>query len=251
MIVAEALVKAFRGVRALNGLSLQVGAGELFGLLGPNGAGKTTAVQILCGLVAPDSGTARVGGFDVRLEPQSVRAIIGLVHQVPSLDRRFTVLENLDFHCRIYHIPRPERRARIEAALRLAGLTGAADRVVAGLSGGMKRRLEIARALMHRPRILFLDEPTIGLDPAARSEIWSFVSDLRRREGVTVLFTTHYLDEAELCDRVAILDRGQVVAAGSPADLRAAVLPPALAETARPQVTLEDAYLQLTGSAMR
>ncbi|MCG0239486.1 MAG: ABC transporter ATP-binding protein [Firmicutes bacterium] len=246
--MADGLVKVYNGVRALDGVSFRVEAGELFGLLGRNGAGKTTAIEILCGLRKPDVGTARVGGLDVVRDPRAVRAICGVVHQVPSLDRWLTVYENLDFYCRIYGIPRSERQVRIREALALADLTGAAGRMVTALSGGMRRRLEIARALLHRPRVLFLDEPTIGLDPAARREIWAFIADLRRREGVTVLFSTHYLGEAEFCDRVLILERGRVLASGSPAELKAAAgvrtqVPPA-------PVTLEEAYLHLTQRAV-
>jgi len=198
----------------------------MFGLLGPNGAGKTTTIKMLITLLSPTAGTATVAGHDVRREPRLVRRAIGYVPQLLSSDGTLTARENLDISGRLYHLSAGERRARIDDALDFMGLADAADRLVRTFSGGMIRRLEIAQAMLHRPEVLFLDEPTVGLDPVARRAVWGHVRDLRDREGTTILLTTHYMEEAaELCERVAIMNLGRLVALGAPGELAAEVGP--------------------------
>jgi ABC-2 type transport system ATP-binding protein len=205
---------------ALDGLDLEVGRGACFGLLGPNGAGKTTAVGILTTLLRPDAGTARVLGRDVTVEPAEVRRLVGLVFQEPSLDPELTARETLDLTARLYHLA--DRRSRVAQLLAALGLEAVADRAVRGYSGGLKRRLEIARGLLHRPQLLFLDEPTLGLDVAARAAVWEHVRALHRERGTTVFLTTHSMEEADaLCQRLCIVDRGRVVVEGSPDALKA------------------------------
>jgi len=225
-IEVEELVKTYKGsrrapaVRALDGLSFSVEQGTVFGLLGPNGAGKSTAVKILTTLSRPDSGTGRVGGFDVLREPQKVRRVIGAVAQRSGVDRDATGRENVILQGRLYGMEIAELKARTHELLTAFGLGDAADRVVRTYSGGMQRRLDVAIGLVHRPQVLFLDEPTTGLDPEARSEMWKEISALAR-QGLTILLTTHYLEEADhLAKRLAIVDRGRVVAEGAPTELK-------------------------------
>jgi len=214
------LVKEFDGIRAVDGISLEIKYGEIFALLGPNGAGKTTTISILATLLKPTEGKAKVNGYDVVSQAAKVRQSIGIVFQDPSLDDRLTARENLDIHGRLYHMKKEERKRRIKEVLEMVELLDRADSIVKTFSGGMRRRLEIARGLMHKPRILFLDEPTLGLDPQTRRHIWEYIEKLRE-EGVTILLTTHYMEEADyLADRVAIIDRGKIVALGSPAELK-------------------------------
>ena len=213
------LAKQFDGVTAVQDLSFSVQPGELFGFLGPNGAGKTTTINILCTLLAPASGRASVAGFDCLREPVQVRRSIGIIFQDPSLDERLTAWENLEFHGMIYHMAQPLRRRRMEEVLRFVDLWERRLSVVRTFSGGMKRRLEVARGLMHQPKVLFLDEPTIGLDPQTRHKIWTLMGELRARQQTTFFMTTHSMEEAERCDRVAILDHGRLLALGKPADL--------------------------------
>jgi len=214
------LVKEFDGIKAVDDISLEIEYGEIFALLGPNGAGKTTTISILATLLKPTSGKARVNGYDVVKQAAKVRHSIGIVFQDPSLDDRLTARENLEIHGRLYHMKRDERKKRIKEVLKMVELEGRANSLVKTFSGGMRRRLEIARGLMHKPRILFLDEPTLGLDPQTRRHIWDYIEKLRR-EGVTVLLTTHYMEEADhLADRIAIIDKGKVVALGSPSELK-------------------------------
>jgi ABC-2 type transport system ATP-binding protein len=240
-IDCSALDRRYGSVTAVDGVTFQVERGEFFALLGPNGAGKTTTVHMLTTLVTPSSGTARVLGHDVVREPEEVRRALGMVFQDPALDDRLTARENLAIHAVLYDVPRARRREAVERALAWATLEEAAERRVRTFSGGMKRRLELARALMHDPGILFLDEPTLGLDPQGRRHLWDRIEVLRR-DGMTVLMTTHYLHEAASCDRVAIMDRGRIVALGRPADLVAAT------EGAH---DLEAVFLALTGRALR
>ena len=215
------LVKKFGDLRAVDGISFDVRKGEIFGFLGPNGAGKTTTINILVTLMRPTSGEAYVAGYNVVEEPVKVRERIGIVFQDPSVDRNLTGWENLYIHGLIYGLRGEELRRRIEESLEFAELTKFKDVEVKNYSGGMIRRLEIARGLMHEPEILFLDEPTIGLDPQTRAKIWEYVERLRNEAGVTVFLTTHYIEEAErLCDRVAIIDHGRIVAIGSPDELK-------------------------------
>src|SRR3990170_4082628 len=207
-------------VTAVNDVSFSVERGEIFGFLGPNGAGKTTTIGMLCTLVRPTSGTAILNGYDIVRQPHYVRKSIGLVFQDPSLDERLTARENLEFHARLYSVPRDIARDRIDRMLDMVELVSRQDDLVKNFSGGMKRRLEIARGLIHHPRVLFLDEPTLGLDPQTRRLIWDYILELRRQESLTIFLTTQYMDEAEVCDRIAIIDNGQIVALDTPDRLK-------------------------------
>ena len=217
------LEKRYGTVEAVRGIDLEVPAGELFGFLGPNGAGKTTTIRILCTLAQPSAGTARVAGLDVVAERAEVRRHIGLVFQEPTLDDYLTAEQNLRFHAAIYGMDRRDAERRIATVLELVGLTERRGSAVRTFSGGMKRRLEIARGLLHSPRVLFLDEPTIGLDPESRAGVWRYVDALRAAEQITVFLTTHYMDEAERCNRIAIINNGVIVALGAPAELKSQV----------------------------
>lgn len=219
-VEVEGLVKRFKGFLAVNGLTFAVGRGEIFGFLGPNGAGKTTTIKILATLVRPTGGRARVNGFDVVREPNQVRRSIGMVFQDPSLDERLTAEENLLFHALLYGVPRQEALKRGAELLELVGLGGWRRSLVRTFSGGMKRRLELIRGLLHRPAVLFLDEPTLGLDPQTRSHIWEYIRTLHRELGTTVFLTTHYMEEAEICDRIGIIDHGKLIALDTPAGLK-------------------------------
>jgi len=223
VIQASGLVKRYGELEAVKGIDLEVRAGEIFGFLGPNGAGKSTTISILCTLLSPTAGTARVAGIDVAFDPARVRQRIGLVFQDPSLDDQLTGRENLEFHAFIYSVPAAVRRQRIDEMLALVQLTDRASSQVKTYSGGMKRRLEIARGMLHQPQVLFLDEPTLGLDPQTRQSIWAHLNELRRSKGITIFMTTHYMDEAEYCDRIAIIDQGNIVALGTPDELKAMV----------------------------
>lgn len=214
-IVTNGLTKKFGGLVAVDHVNLEIEDGELFGLLGPNGAGKTTFIHMLSTILPPTEGTAKVAGFDIRDGADSVRAAIGIVFQDPSLDNRLTGRENLDFHGRMYGLTKKQRDERISKVLELVGLKDRADSLVETYSSGMKRRLEMARGLMHRPKILFLDEPTLGLDAQTRRNIWDYIQMLNDVENVTIILTTHYIEEADyLCDRVAIIDYGKIIALG-------------------------------------
>jgi len=217
------LEKRYGDVEAVRGVDFRVEAGETFGFLGPNGAGKSTTINILCTLARATAGTARVAGHDVQTERDAVRRSIGLVFQDPTLDVELTAEENLRFHAELYGVPRAVLGQRIDDMLRMVGLTERRGSVVQTFSGGMRRRLEIARGLLHSPRVLFLDEPTIGLDPQSRASVWDYIRALREREDITVFLTTHYMDEAEHCDRIAIMDSGRIVALGTPEALKAAI----------------------------
>lgn len=220
-IRVENLTKQFNGLTAVDHIAFSVPEGELFGLLGPNGAGKTTTINMLATLLKPTSGYAEVAGFDVAKSRDSVRKSIGIVFQEPALDSKLTGKENLDFHAMMYNIERDERRRRIDEVLRLVDLTEKATVLVEKYSGGMKRRLEIARGLIHRPKVLFLDEPTLGLDAQTRRLIWDYVKKLNKESRVTIILTTHYMEEADyLCDRIAIMDHGKFVALDAPHKLK-------------------------------
>ena len=219
-IEVENLTKAFGDYKAVDGINFTVRQGEIFAFLGPNGAGKSTTIQILCTLLRPSGGRAVVSGFDVEQEPDRVRAAIGIIFQDYSLDNYLTADQNLRYHCMIYHVPKTLREERTAAVLELVGLIDRRHQLVRNFSGGMKRRLELARGLLHRPRVLFLDEPTVGLDPQTRLHIWEYIVELKDRFGTTVFMTTHYMDEAEYADRIAIIDRGRVVALDTPARLK-------------------------------
>ncbi|MBU7048300.1 MAG: ATP-binding cassette domain-containing protein [Theionarchaea archaeon] len=220
MITADNLCKHFNGIKAVDGVSFSVKKGEIFGFLGPNGAGKTTTINILCTLLRPTSGTATINGYDILKDPHNVRRSIGLIFQEPSLDDRLTAEENLDFHGMIYDIPKDVREERKEELLKMVELWDRKKDQVKTYSGGMKRRLEIARGLLHHPRLLFLDEPTLGLDPQTRNHIWTYIHKLRNEQGITIFMTTHYMDEAENCDRIGIIDYGKIVAMDTPDDLK-------------------------------
>ena len=220
-VTVDGLVRRFGGFTAVDHISFAVHPGEVFGFLGPNGAGKSTTIKMLCTLLRPTAGEARVNGYDVRHDPARVRQSIGIIFQDYSLDDRITAEENLRFHAMIYHVPPDVRAARIRQMLAMVGLTERAGDRVRTFSGGMKRRLEIARGLLHHPAVLFLDEPTVGLDPQTRQTIWEHIHALRTREGITVFMTTHYMDEAEHCDRIAIIDHAKIIALETPAALKA------------------------------
>jgi len=222
-VEVDGLVKRFGDFTAVDGVSFTVAPGELFGFLGPNGAGKTTTISILCTLLRPTAGRAVVAGADVVAQPDAVRGRIGLVFQELTLDDLLTGEENLRFHATLYGLSRGELAERMPPLLDMVGLTERAKDRVRVYSGGMKRRLEIARGLLHAPRVLFLDEPTIGLDPQTRTHIWEYVDTLRLRETTTMFLTTHYMDEAERCDRIAIIDEGRIVAIDTPDALKASV----------------------------
>ncbi len=220
-IGVENLTKSFNGLVAVAGISFSVPEGELFGLLGPNGAGKTTTINMLSTLLRPTSGHAEVAGFDVSRNRDAVRKSIGIVFQEPALDTKLTGRENLEFHAMMYGMGKEKRRQRIRQVLDLVELADKRDVLVEKFSGGMKRRLEIARGLVHRPKVFFLDEPTLGLDAQTRRNIWDYIKKLNRERGVSIILTTHYMEEADfLCDRVAIMDHGKFVALDTPAKLK-------------------------------
>src|SRR3954452_6397127 len=229
-IEVEGLVREFKGsVRAVDGIELRVAPGEIYGFLGPNGAGKSTTVLILTTLLPPTAGTARVAGHDIVRDGPAVRAAIGAALQEAALDPLLTGREHMKLQTTLQGVPKAERRRRGDELLERVGLDDAADRKVRGYSGGMKRRLDLALALVHRPRILFLDEPTTGLDPQSRADLWAEVSRLAREDGVTVFLTTQYLEEADvLADRISIIDDGRIVARGTPDELKAEIGRPTL-----------------------
>jgi ABC-2 type transport system ATP-binding protein len=222
-ITVRGLTKSFGEVRAVRGVDFEVATGEVFGFLGPNGAGKTTTINMLCTLAKPTSGEARVAGHDVVSERDDVRRNIGLVFQDPTLDGYLTAEQNLKLHAELYGVQSDLVAPRMHQVMEMVGLWDRKDSVVGTFSGGMRRRLEIARGLMHSPRVLFLDEPTIGLDPQTRRSIWDYIRELKEREEITIFMTTHYMDEAEWCDRIAIMDHGEIVALDSPEALKAGV----------------------------
>ncbi|HZO37538.1 MAG TPA: ATP-binding cassette domain-containing protein [Solirubrobacteraceae bacterium] len=222
-IDVDELKKSFGDVDAVRGVSFDVPTGEVFGFLGPNGAGKSTTINMLCTLVTPTGGTARIAGHDVVLERDAVRRQIGLVFQDPTLDGYLTAAQNLRMHAELYGVERSVLAPRMRQMLEMVDLWDRRDAQVLTFSGGMRRRLEIARGLMHSPRVLFLDEPTIGLDPQTRNSIWTYIRALQETEQTTIFMTTHYMDEAEFCDRIAIMDRGEVVALDTPTALKASV----------------------------
>jgi len=220
-IAVKELVKKFKSVTAVDGISFDIPEGELFGLLGPNGAGKTTTIQILTGLLPPTSGYAAVAGFDVYKQRDEIRGSIGIIFQNAALDLYMTGRENLEFHAWMYDMPGRLMRERIKEVLGLVELDDRADELVQNYSGGMRRRLEIARGLMHYPKILFMDEPTLGLDAQTRHKIWEYIQMLNKSKKITIVLTTHYMEEADfLCERVGIVDKGRIVAMDSPARLK-------------------------------
>jgi len=220
IIKVENLVKKYGELTAVDDISFSVSPGEIFGFLGPNGAGKTTTINILCTLSKLTSGRAVINGFDVLRQQNQVRHSIGLIFQDPSLDERLTAIQNLRFHAMVYSVPATVRNQRIEQMLNMVELWDKRNSIVNTYSGGMKRRLELARGLLHHPKVLFLDEPTLGLDPQTRNRIWEYVLEMRRNEGTTVFLTTHYMDEAEKAERIAIIDHGKLVVMDTPKKLK-------------------------------
>jgi ABC-2 type transport system ATP-binding protein len=222
-VAVHGLRKNFGEIEAVRGVDFQVTPGETFGFLGPNGAGKSTTINMLCTLARPTGGSAEVAGYDVVRERDSVRRHIGLVFQDTTLDGYLTAEQNLRLHAELYGVPREVLAGRMRQVMEMVGLWDRKDSRVYTFSGGMKRRLEIARGLMHSPRVLFLDEPTVGLDPQTRSSIWRYIRELKAQEEITIFMTTHYMDEAEYCDRIAIMDKGEIVVLDTPEALKASV----------------------------
>jgi len=224
IIETSALTKSYGKIHAVRGIDLKIEKGEIFGLLGPNGAGKTTTIGMLCTMVNPTSGKATIDGHDVVKEPGMVRRSVGIVFQDPTLDTVLTGRENLILHARLYGVPAGERDKRIDDVLELVDLQDRADDITRTYSGGMRRRLELARGLLHRPAVLFLDEPTLGLDPQTRARTWDYIKNMAENEKTTVVLTTHYMEEADLvCDRVGIIDHGQIIALDTPENLKQAM----------------------------
>lgn len=239
----DGLTKRFGTLTAVDNMTITLTQGEFFGLLGPNGAGKTTAIKMLITLLPPTAGSARVAGYDIRTQSSEVRRHIGYVPQLLSADGQLTGYENLLIFARLFDVPRSEIRSRAEEALDFMGLQDAADTLVRKYSGGMIRRLEIAQSMLHRPKMLFLDEPTLGLDPVARRAVWEHLTKLRDDFKTTIMMTTHYMDEAdELCNRIAIMHLGKVVAIGTPAMLKASI--------GKEGATLDDVFTHYTGGSL-
>jgi ABC-2 type transport system ATP-binding protein len=242
MIRVNNLVKQFGDFTAVNNISFEVNKGEIFAFLGPNGAGKTTTIRMLTTLLQPTSGSVEIDGLNPSDKKSEVRKRFGIVFQDPSLDQDLTAWENMELHGVLYHVPRKIRRERTEALLKLFELWERRDTLVKLFSGGMRRRLEIARGFLHTPKILFLDEPTLGLDPQSRNQLWTHVKSLNQQDGVTVFLTTHYMDEADrVAQRIAVIDHGRIVAVGSPRELKE--------QTGKE--SLEEAFLALTGTTIR
>ncbi|MFI4933586.1 MAG: ABC transporter ATP-binding protein [Caulobacterales bacterium] len=242
IVQARELTRRFGALIAVDHISLSIRAGETFALIGPNGAGKSTLMKMFTTMLPPSSGQATVAGYDVARHPQQVRAHIGYVPQLLSADGELSGYENMLLSARLYLIPASERARKIGEALAMMGLTEAKDRLVATYSGGMARRLEVAQSTLHRPAVLFMDEPTVGLDPGGRRAVWAHVQELKDEIGAAVVFSTHYMDEAEeVCDRVALINGGRLAALGSPAELRA---------RQGPGATLDDVFTELTGARL-
>jgi ABC-2 type transport system ATP-binding protein len=242
MIDVRNLSKSFKDLKAVDDVSFSVRKGEIYAFLGPNGAGKSTTIKMLTTLLRPTSGSIRLNGFDPATQSNAVRKSIGIVFQDPSLDDQLTATENMEVHGVLYKVPQPLRRERTEQLLKMVELWDRRKDQVQKFSGGMRRRLEIARGLLHHPTVLFLDEPTLGLDPQTRNQMWAYLKTLSEQEGTTVFFTTHYMDEADrIAQRLAIVDQGKIVAMGTPAEVKAS----------QEAATLEDAFLKLTGRTIR
>ena len=242
IIAVEALVREFNSFKAVDNVSFNVKKGEVFAFLGPNGAGKTTTIRMLTTLLHPTSGAIKINGFDPLKEKDEARKSFGIVFQDPSLDNELTAYENMMFHAVLYNVPKEIRKERINEMIKFVGLWERKDDYIKTYSGGMKRRLEIARGLIHHPKILFLDEPTLGLDPQTRNHVWNYIKELNKKEGMTVFFTTHYMEEAEkMASTIAIIDHGKIVKIGSPKQLKK--------ETKTK--TIEEAFLKLTGHGIR
>lgn len=241
IIKVEKLTRKFNKFTAVDAISFSVGQGEVFGFLGPNGAGKTTTISMLCTLLRPTAGRAFVSGFDVARDANRVRKEIGIIFQDPSLDDRLTAEDNLRFHGYLYNMEHKMIESRIPEVMTLVELYDRRKDFVRKFSGGMKRRLEIARGLLHKPKVLFLDEPTLGLDPQTRAHIWEYILKMRKEHGLTIFMTTHYMQEAEVCDRIAIIDNGKIVDLDSPANLM----------SKHGENSLENVFLKITGREIR
>ncbi|WP_411954959.1 ATP-binding cassette domain-containing protein [Alkalibacillus sp. S2W] len=220
VIQVNDLVKTYKNVNAVKGINFDVKEGEIFGFLGPNGAGKSTTINMICTMLPPTSGSVIINGYDVHKQKDEVRGSIGIIFQENTLDEKLTANENLKLHCRFYNVPKEKRHSRIQEVLQIVDLVEVQNQRVEEFSGGMKRRLEIARGLLHYPKVLFLDEPTVGLDPNTRAHLWKYILKLKEQEGITMFLTTHYLDEAEVSDRIAIMDQGEIIAMDSPTVLK-------------------------------
>jgi ABC-2 type transport system ATP-binding protein len=242
IIEIKNLTKKFKNLKAIDNISFEVKRGEFFAFLGPNGAGKSTTIKILTTLLSPTSGSIYINGFNILEEKNKVRESFGIVFQDQSLDVELTAYENMHFHAVLYKIPKPERKQKIKELLEMVELWDNRNKIVKKYSGGMKRRLEIARGLLHHPKILFLDEPTLGLDPQTRRHIWSYISKLNKKENITIFFSTHYMDEVEkIADRVAIIDSGKIVSQGTVAEIL----------KKQESTNLEEAFINLTGKNIR
>lgn len=242
IIEVKNLFKKFDDIAAVNNVSFNVKQGEIFAFLGPNGAGKTTTIKMFTTLLQPTGGKIVVNGFDPMTQPDEVRHSFGIIFQDPSLDDELTAFENLEFHGVLYDVPQKIRRERIDELIKVVELEKRRNDLVKEFSGGMKRRLEIARGLLHHPKIIFLDEPTLGLDPQTRNHLWSYIRNMNQKEGITVFFSTHYMEEADrMADRIAIIDNGKIIAEGTAEELKQKT----------GGATLEDAFLQLTGKQIR
>ncbi len=242
IVIAEKLSKHYGKLKAVDNISFNVKKGEIFAFLGPNGAGKSTTIKMLTTILNPTSGSIHLNGFDAEKESEKVRKSFGIIFQDPSLDDDLTAYENMEFHGVLYHVPKKIRRERIEQLMRVTELWDRKDSLVKQFSGGMKRRLEIARGLLHHPKVLFLDEPTIGLDPQTRNHIWKYIKELNKKEGITVFLTTHYMEEADkVADRIAVIDHGKIVAQGNSKELKKKTK----------TKSLEDAFIKLTGHMIR
>ncbi|PIQ68502.1 MAG: multidrug ABC transporter ATP-binding protein [Candidatus Taylorbacteria bacterium CG11_big_fil_rev_8_21_14_0_20_46_11] len=242
MIQVKNLTKKFNGFTAVDNISFSVKQGEIFAFLGPNGAGKTTSIKIFTTLLNPTKGEVLINGFDPAKRPNRVRASFGIIFQDPSIDDELTARENMEFHGVLYGVEKKLRRQRIKDLLEMVELWDRKDELVKKFSGGMKRRLEIARGLLHHPKILFLDEPTLGLDPQTRNHIWDYIKNLNKKESITIFFTTHYMEEAgRVAGRIAIIDQGRIIASGAASEL---------IEKTKTK-NLEDAFLALTGKQIR
>ncbi len=244
ILTTEHLTRRFGELTAVDDLSISVEEGEIFGLLGPNGAGKSTAIKMMITLLPPTSGSASVGGFDLAHNSGKIRRLIGYVPQILSADGTLTGIENLMIFAKHYDIPKAERSKRIDESLSFMGLTDASNKIVKNYSGGMIRRLEIAQSMLHRPKVLFLDEPTIGLDPVGRGAVWDHIQKLRRDFGTTIFLTTHYMEEADkLCSTIAIMNLGKLAVIGTPTNLKASL-------TGQEKPTLEDVFTYYTGGTL-
>lgn len=242
MIKVENLTKKFKEITAVNNISFEVKKGDIFAFLGPNGAGKTTTIKMLTTLLNPTNGKIKINGFDPTKDKDKARCSFGIVFQDPSLDDELTVYENMEFHGVLYGVEKKLRRQRTEQLLKFVELWDRKDDLVKTFSGGMKRRLEIARGLIHHPKILFLDEPTLGLDPQTRNHVWEYIKKMNKEEGMTIFFTTHYMAEAEkVADKIVIIDHGKIIQAGTLKEIRLVTK----------KKTLEEAFLKLTGSSIR